>query len=136
MFVGVDRVDKFHFYGGDPSRKNEISNLVEDLKFSLEPLFNQTWSSEELIQVKELAKRIVDHTAQIQEEFPSFSLEHEILNRIRDKIQDFIINPIMGLLNPGSTESNPKELWDAIESAFFGPWSLYQELKLLDSNIY
>jgi hypothetical protein len=130
------RINGLGFYSGYPDERSEINELIKDLKFSLDLVLNQPWSSKDLAKLKEIAEKVIEQTIVMQRDASVFSVTHEILNRIRDKIQDFIIHPIDGLLKPSSTESNPKELWGAIESAFNGPWSIYQELNLLNSNTY
>jgi uncharacterized protein (DUF608 family) len=114
--------------------KIEINELVNDLKFCIENLFYQPWATLDLEKAKEIAEKIIEQSKLLQKQSSAFSHEYEVLNRIQDKISDYVINPILGLLSPGSTECTPKELWGAIESAFFGPRSIYQELKALNER--
>lgn len=114
--------------------KIEINELVNDLKFVIENLFHQPWGTSDLEKAKEIAEKIIEQSKILQKQSSAFSHEYEVLNRIQDKISDYVINPILGLLSPASTECTPKELWGAIESAFFGPFSIYQELKVLNER--
>ena len=134
--MGVYRIDGYGFFSGYPDERSEINELVKDLKFSVESCFSQNWTSSDLHKLKDIAEKVIEQTERMQQDASVFSAHHEILNRMKDKINDYVLGPILGLLNPASTESTPKELWGAIESAFYGPWSLYQELNLLNSNNY
>lgn len=134
--MGMGKVDGFGYYSLYPDERSEINSLIEDLRFSVEPILTQPWTSQDLYKLKEIAIKVIDQIERLQQESSTFSVQHEILNRIKDKVHDFVIHPVSGLLNPGTTESSPKELWGAIESAFYGPWSLYQEIKMLNSHLY
>jgi hypothetical protein len=132
----IDRIDGAYSSSRFPSDRNEVAELIQDLKYSYESISNTQWTTQDLRDLKNIAEKVMDRSHSIQSDTSALTIHYEVLNRIKDKIQDFIINPVDGLLNPGNTESSPKELWRAIESAFHGPWSLDQELRTLDSLYY
>lgn len=134
--MSIDRINGLDFYSNYPDERSEINELIKDLKFSIDAILNQSWTSSDLNKLKDVAEKVIEQTNRLQDRSSVFSVEYEVLNRIKDKVHDFVIGPIHGLLNPSTTESSPKELWGAIESAFNSQWSLYQELNLLNSNIY
>jgi len=126
-------LSSYQGHDGKPyeEKLEEMTGSIVDLKHAVDNLFHQDWTSKDLQKVKEIAEKIMQDADSLQKESFTFSHHYEVLNRIQDKINDYVVNPVTGLLSPGTTESSPKELWGAIFSTFYGPWSIDHELKML-----
>jgi hypothetical protein len=111
----------------------DVVHSVACLQSSVEATLHNPFSTQQdLERVKDLAEEVVDIASRLQGHFAPFSVEFEVINSLKDKVFDMVIVPLGGLLNPGCTENNPKELWQSIEKAFFGPWSLSREVRALE----
>lgn len=115
----------------------DVIHCVACLQSCIEAALDNPFSTqEELERIKHLAEEVVDIASRLQGHFVPFSAEFEIINTLKDKVFDMVIVPLEGLLKPGATESTPKELWQSIEKAFFGPWSISREVKALEQFLH